>query len=73
MLATTGTPSGRAGSFSRTKTSMPTFSRPMAFNIPDAVSKIRGGRLPWRGSRVRLLATKPPIRRRSRKGANSVP
>ena len=41
--------------------------------IPDGASAMRGGGFPKRGSSVRLLATKPPILRRSRNGANSVP
>ena len=69
----TTTPSGRAGSFSAMKASTPTFSRLIAFSIPEGASAIRGGGFPTRGSSVRLLATKPPMRRRSRKGSNSVP
>ena len=73
MLAITTTPSGSAGSFSRTKASTPTFSRLIAFSMPDGASAMRGGGFPRRGSSVRLFATKPPMLRRSRKGANSVP
>ena len=72
-LAITTTPSGSAGSFSRTKASTPTFSRLIALSIAEGASAMRGGGFPMRGSRVRLFATKPPRRVRSRNGANSVP
>ena len=72
-LAITTTPAGSAGSFSSRKAFTPTFSMLMAFSMPEGVSPMRGGGFPKRGSRVRLLATKPPILSRSRKGANSVP
>ena len=39
----------RNGSFSRANASTPTFSRPMEFSIPAAVSQMRGGGLPKRG------------------------
>ena len=72
-LAITVTPPGKAGSFSAMKASTPTFSRLMALSMPAGASAIRGGGFPMRGSGVRLLATKPPMRVRSRKGDSSVP
>ena len=40
----------------------------IAFSIAAGASAMRGGGLPWRGSRVRLFATKPPSSRQVEEG-----
>src|SRR5882672_9664976 len=47
------------GSFSATKARTPTFWRPTALSIPEAVGKSRGAGAPSMGSRERPLVTKP--------------
>src|SRR5882672_6805275 len=59
------------GSFSVTKARTPTFWRPTALSMPEAVGKSRGAGAPSMGSRDRPLVTKPPRRFRSTRWANS--
>ena len=63
----------RYGSFSRSKPSTPTFSRPIELSMPDAVSQMRGVALPKRGVGEIPLVTRPPSARRSVSPSNSRP
>src|SRR5512143_1899730 len=63
----------RKGSLSRRNTSTPGFSRPIAFSMPDGVSQMRGGGLPWIGFRDIPFTITPPSRFRSTNSANSSP
>ena len=47
------------------KASMPSLSRPIELSMPAAVSIVRQGALPARGSCVIVLGRMPPRRRRS--------
>src|SRR3989339_243978 len=55
------------------KSLTPLFCRPMELSMPEAVSQIRGGLLPWRGSRVIVLVMIAPSLSRSTNLAASSP
>jgi len=62
----------KKGSLSFTNASIPTFSRPMAFSIPQGVSAIRGGGLPLVGAKDNPLTIIPPMRFKSTRCSNSL-
>ena len=74
MLTITGAPqaSSHGSSFSRNE-SMPSLSRPIELSRPAAVSIVRHGTLPCRGSGVIVFGTMPPSRARSTKPTISRP
>src|SRR5215475_8614748 len=61
------------GSFALTNASTPTFCRPIALSMPEAVSQTRGPGAPAIGSREIPLVTIPPSLFRSTRWANSTP
>ena len=72
MLAMIGGASvRRKGILSAANESTPTFSSPMALSIPQAVSTMRGGGLPFTGLSARPFTTMAPRRLRSINDSNS--
>jgi hypothetical protein len=55
----------RYGNFSTKKSSIPSLSRPIEFNNPEAVSTVRGGAFPERGRSVTVFGMIPPSREKS--------
>ena len=74
MLTITGAPQpARNGNCFSRKASTPSLSRPIELSRPEAVSTVRQGTLPFRGSGVIVLGTIPPSRARSMKPVISLP
>jgi hypothetical protein len=64
LTTTCGPAARRKGIFFSASPSTPTFSRPIELIMPDAVSQIRGGRLPARGwSEIPLVQIAPSFAR----------